>query len=209
MSQFLHGKRVKPEQIPYLVTFFAREYVPKIRAFLEKEYPTRQEGVQGFTTVMRAIFPLVYQLQEQLPESLAEEMLLVLPAYFTLHEWEKEPKEWKNGKKKALNAFLEEKDTPADEYGNPNFLSGMFVSLMMLVDSTYRGLISLRGLCSHFNDAVYTESYFYSLYHQFEYEIFVKGRLKTLRDLRGILPLIDEIDRKLALFPPTKELEHM
>ncbi|MFX1319906.1 MAG: hypothetical protein ACFE9O_12335 [Promethearchaeota archaeon] len=200
---------MKPNQVPYLVAFFAREYMPKIKAFLETEYPTRQEGVEGFTTVMRAIYPQVYQLQQQLPESLAEEMILELPAFISLHEWEKEPRTWNKGKKKALTAFLEGHETPADEYGNPEFLSGMFVSIMMLLNSTYKGLISLRGLCSNFEDAVYTESYFSSVYHQFEYEIFVKGLLKTLSDLRGILPLIYEIERKLALYPPTGELEKM
>jgi hypothetical protein len=209
MSQFLQGKKVRPEQLPYLVAFFAREYVPKIKAFLETDYSTRQEGVEGFTTVMREIYPQVYQLQKQLPESLAEEMILGLPAYISLHEWEKEPNAWKNGKKKALNAFLEGKDTPVDEHGNPEFLSGMFVSIMMLLNSTYKGLISVRGLCSDFEDPVYTESYFSSVYHQFEYEIFAKGLLKTLRDLRGIIPLIYEIERKLALYPPTGELEKM
>ncbi|MFX1577763.1 MAG: hypothetical protein ACFFCF_11415 [Promethearchaeota archaeon] len=209
MTQFLHGNRVKPEQIPYLVTFFAREYVPKIKTFLETEYPTRQEGAERFTTLMREIYPQVYQLQNQLPESLAAEMLLELPAYISLHEWEKEPQNWTNGKKKALKAFLDGKETPADDYGNPDFLSGMFVSLMMLLNSTYKGLISLRGLYSNFEDPVYTDSYFRSVYRQFEDEIFAKGRLKTLGDLRGIMPLIYEIERKLALFPPTKELEHM
>jgi len=209
MATFLQGKRVKPERIPYLVTFFAREYVPKIKTFLETEYPTRQEGVEGFIILMRDIYPQVYQLQQQLPESLVEEMIVGLPAYISLHEWEKEPNKWKDAKKKALNAFLEGKDTPADEYGNPDFLSGMFVPIMMLLNSTYKGLISPRGLCSNFADAVYTESYFYSVYDQFEDEVFAKGLLKTLRDFRGIIPLINEIDRKLALFPPTKELEHM
>ncbi len=200
---------MKPDQVPYLVVFFAREYVSKIKAFLERDYPTRQEGVKGFTTMMRVIYPQVYQLQQQLPESLVEEMILGLPAYLSLHEWDKESNKWKNEKKKALNAFLEGKDTPADEYGNPDFLSGMFVSIMMLLNSTYKGLISLRGLSSNFDDTAYTDSYFHSVYHQFEYEIFTKGLLKTVSDLRGIMPLIYEIERKLALYPPSGLLETM
>lgn len=197
------------EKAPYLVAFFAREYVPKIRAFLEADYPDRQEGVEEFGSLMRKIYPLICQLQKQLPETLVEEMVLELPAYLSLHEWEQEPGAWNPEKKKALTAFLEGKETPADEYGNPEFLSGMFVSMMMLLDSTYKGLISLRGLCRNFDDAVYSDSYFRSLYHQLEDEVFAKGRLKTLGDLKGIMPLIYEIERKLALFPPTTELEHM
>ncbi|MHA2405681.1 MAG: hypothetical protein ACXACH_02875 [Candidatus Hermodarchaeia archaeon] len=200
---------MQPDKIPYLVAFFARAFVPKIKAFLETDYPARQEGVEGFGALMKEIYPLVYQLQRQLPESLVEEMILGFPAYISLHEWEKEPKQWKKEKKQALTAFLEGKDTPVDDYGNPDFLSGMFVSIMMLLDSTYKGLLSSRGLYSNFKDAAYTESQFNTVYHQFEYEIFAKGLLKTLRDFRGIMPLIDEIDRRLALFPPTKELEHM
>jgi hypothetical protein len=192
-----------------LVAFFARAYVPKIKAFLEVEYPTCQEGVEGFTTVMKAIYPQVYQLQQQLPESLVGEMLLELSAYFSLHEWEKEPNNWTMGKKKALNAFLEGKNSPADDYGNPEFLSGMFVSLMMLLNSTYRGFLSPLGLGRNFEDPVYTDSYFRSVYQQFEDEVFSKGLLKTLGDFRRIMPLIYEIERKLALFPPTKELEHL
>ncbi len=209
MSKFLQGRRVKPEQIPYLVAFFARDYVPKIKAFLETDYPRRQEGVEGFTALMREIYPLVYELQSQLPESLTEEMMLGLPAYISLFEWEQDPNKWKNEKKKALNAFLEGKDTPVDDYGNPDFLSGMSISIMMLLHSTYKGLISPWGLYRNFDEAVYTESHFHSVYHQFENEVFTKGLLKTLGDLRRIIPLIDEIDRRLALFPPTKELEHM
>jgi len=209
LSEFMKGQRVKLDQVPYLVTFFARDYVPKIKTFLETEYPTRQEGVEGFTAVMREVYPLVYQLQQQLPEPLADEMILGLPAYLSLHEWEKAPKEWTEEKKKALNAFLEGKDTPVDEYGNSEFLSGMFVSIMMLLNSTYKGLISLWGLGSNFEDPVYTESYFHSVYQQFEYEVFERGLLKTLSDLRGIMPLIYEIERKLALNPPTGELEKM
>ena len=200
---------MKPDKVPYLVAFFAREYVPKIKAFLEAEYSDRQEGVEKFGSLMREIYPRICQLQRQLPESLAEEMILELPAYFSLHEWEKDPKDWTQQKKNALNAFLEGRDTPVDDYDNPAFLSGMFVSIMMLLNSTYKGLISLRGLYGNFKEAEYTDSYFSSLYDQFENEIFAKGLLKTLGDLKRSVPLIYEIERKLALYPPTGELEKM
>jgi hypothetical protein len=200
---------VNPDKVPYLVAFFARAYVPKIKAFLEANYPDRQEGVEKFGALMREIYPQVYQLQSQFPESLAEEMILGLPAFISLYEWEKDPKNWKKERKKALTAFLEGKEPPVDEYGNLDFVSGMSVSIMMLLDKTYLGLVSSRGLYSNFNDAEYTESYFRSLYKQFEDEVFAKGRLKTFRDLKGIIPLINEIERKLALYPPTGELEKM
>ncbi len=200
---------MQPDKIPYLVAFFARAFVPKIKAFLETEYPTRQESVEAFGALMREIYPLVYQLQSQLPESLVEEMILGFPAYISLYEWEKDPKNWKKERKNALTAFLEGKDTPVDDYGNPDFLSGMFVSIMMLLNSTYKGLISSRGLYSTFKDAAYTESYFCSLYDQFENGIFAKGLLKTIGNFKGIIPLLNEIERKLALYPPTGLLETM
>ena len=209
MVDFLKGKRVQPDKVPYLVAFFARDYVPKLKAFLEGDYPDRQEGVEQFGSLMRDIYPQVCQLQRQLPEALAEEMMLGLPAYFTLHEWEKDPTTWNKEKKKALAGFLEGKDSPVDEYGNPVFLSGMFVSLMMLLNKTYLGLTTARGLFSNFKEAEYSGSYFGSLYDQFEAEIFAKGLLKTIGDLKRIIPLIYEIERKLALYPPTGELEKM
>ncbi|MFX1245686.1 MAG: hypothetical protein ACFE8F_12090 [Promethearchaeota archaeon] len=200
---------MKPDKVSYLVAFFARDYVPKIKAFLEAEYPDRQEGVEKFGALMRDIYPGVCQLQRQLPEALAEEMMLGLPAYFTLYEWEKDPTKWKKERKKALAAFLEGKDGPVDEYGNLDFVSGMSVSLMMLLNKTYLGLTTSRGLFSNFKDAEYSGSYFSSLYDQFEDEVFAKGCLKAIGDLKGIIPLIYEIERKLALYPPTGELEKM
>jgi hypothetical protein len=74
--------------------------VPEIRAFLEAEYPDRREGVEEFGSLMRELYPLVCQLQKQLPEALAEGMVLGRPACFSFHEWEKEPGTWKHGKKR-------------------------------------------------------------------------------------------------------------
>jgi len=209
LVHFLKGQRVQPDKVSYLVAFFARDYVPKIKAFLEAEYPTRQEGVEQFGSLMREIYPRVCQLQRQLPEALAEEMMLGLPAYFTLYEWEKDPKQWKKERKEVLAAFLEGKDAPVDEYGNLDFVSGMSVSLLMLLNKTYLGLTTTRGLYSNFKEAEYAEAYFSSLYDQFENEVFAKGLLKTMGDLKRIIPLIYEIERKLALYPPTGELEKM
>lgn len=224
MPLFGKRKRVEPEQVPYLVVRYTRECIPKIRKYLETDYPSRQEGVKGFSTLIKELHRLIKKLSEQLPEiqyfrkkgmrgSLSFVLFLGMTSEWTNAFWE-----WKEKHKKELELFLEREDAPLDKYGNIKFVVYMYSPLVFLLDFSYRGLFSADGIITgfgaslldpKFDEPEYTQSEFRSTYDHLNIEILEKGLIKTLGDLRRITPLIDELEKKLAQFPSNDELEAM
>jgi hypothetical protein len=161
--------------------------LPQIRSFLEADYPTREEMLETFRGLVKTLEKPADELQKKTPNENALYLASLGMASVDLRD------------KKIVKAFLNAEDSPTDDSGNPEMLSTMFSTWMMLLMAISGGLTGLSG-----KDAVGT--HFNSLLRSAD-KALGDGTIRTPADLRKLIPLIDEIEKELAQFPPNDELE--
>lgn len=181
---------MKPEQFKNLAALRAREYLQKIHGFIKTDFPNRR-------SMLRVLDGLVLQLEKPL-EELDKSSPIRYLSY--LHPLRIISSSSKN--ETVKDAFLRGRKTPCDRFGNPKMLGRMYAGFLGILLATCAGIKSFMSWTdwkkTNFNSLMLTAD-----------AALGKTAVQIPADLKRLIPLMEEIKKELAKFPPNKKLEHL